>query len=205
MRKKETSVSHGSTESEIVSVDAGLRMDGLPLLDLWDIVIRVLRSPQTNKKLSIVASGHRRKIAASSNGSTITENEKHPERCDKVNSSEIDQLSQKDHVPSSDQSFQGNSKLYIFEDKDADIKMIMKGRSPTMRHVSRTHRVALDWLFDRINFDSKIQIRYVNTTNQLADILTKGCISKDEWNNFLRLLNIMNLSMFSRSHFSHFV
>ena len=24
-----------------------------------------------------------------------------------------------------------------------------------MRHVSRTHRVALDWLFDRINLDSK--------------------------------------------------
>ena len=25
-----------------------------------------------------------------------------------------------------------------------------------MRHVSRTHRVALDWLFDRINLDSKM-------------------------------------------------
>ena len=52
--------------------------------------------------------------------------------------------------------------------------MIMKGRSPTMRHVSRTHRVALDWLFDRINLDSKIQIKYIDTKNQLADILTKG-------------------------------
>ena len=45
--------------------------------------------------------------------------------------------------------------LYVFEDNEAVIKMIMKGRSPTMRHVSRTHRVALDWLFDRINLDSK--------------------------------------------------
>ena len=27
-----------------------------------------------------------------------------------------------------------------------------------MRHVSRTHRVALDWLFDRINLDPKNQI-----------------------------------------------
>ena len=33
---------------------------------------------------------------------------------------------------------------------EAVIKMIIKGRSPTMRHVSRTHRVSLDWLFDRI-------------------------------------------------------
>ena len=42
--KKQTSVSHSSTESEIVSLDAGLRMDDLLALDLWDIVIEVLRS-----------------------------------------------------------------------------------------------------------------------------------------------------------------
>ena len=45
------------------------------------------------------------------------------------------------------------SMLYIFKDNEAVIKMIIKGRSPTMRHVSRTHRVALDGLFDRINLD----------------------------------------------------
>ena len=36
--------------------------------------------------------------------------------------------------------------LHIFEDNEVVIKMIIKGRSPTMRHVSRTHRVALDRL-----------------------------------------------------------
>ena len=41
MRKKQTSVSHSSTDSEIISLDAGLRMDGLPALDLWDVVIKV--------------------------------------------------------------------------------------------------------------------------------------------------------------------
>ena len=46
-----------------------------------------------------------------------------------------------------------------------------------MRHVSRTHRVALGWLFDRINLDPKIQIKYIDTKNQLTDILTKGEIS----------------------------
>ena len=30
-------------------------------------------------------------------------------------------------------------------------------RSPTMRHVSRTHRVALDWLFDRIFWIEKLK------------------------------------------------
>ena len=32
MCKKQTSVSHKSTESEIISLDAGLRLDGIPLL-----------------------------------------------------------------------------------------------------------------------------------------------------------------------------
>ena len=35
--------------------------------------------------------------------------------------------------------------LYIFEDNEAVIRMMINGRSPTMRHVSRTHKVALDW------------------------------------------------------------
>ena len=42
MRKKQTSVSHSSTESEIISLDAGLRLDGIPALDLWDVIVAVL-------------------------------------------------------------------------------------------------------------------------------------------------------------------
>ena len=42
MCKKQTSASHSSTESEVISLDAGLRMDGLPALDLWDLDIEVL-------------------------------------------------------------------------------------------------------------------------------------------------------------------
>ena len=35
MCKKQTSVSHSSTEVETTSLDAGLRMDGIPALGLW--------------------------------------------------------------------------------------------------------------------------------------------------------------------------
>ena len=44
MCKKQSSVSHSSTEPEVVPLDAGLRMDGMPELDLWDLVIEVLHS-----------------------------------------------------------------------------------------------------------------------------------------------------------------
>ena len=63
-----------------------------------------------------------------------------------------------------------------------------------MGHVSRTHRVALDLLFDRISLDPKIQIKYIDTKNQLADILTKGNFTRDEWNHLLTLFNISHFS-----------
>ena len=99
-----------------------------------------------------------------------------------------------DCVPSNVQSSHQEALLYVFEDNEAVIKMIIKGRSPTMRHVSRTHRVALDWLFGRINLDSKIQIKYIDTKNQLADILTNGNFTRDEWNHLLRLFNVSHFS-----------
>ena len=84
--------------------------------------------------------------------------------------------------------------LYVFEDNEAVIKMIIKGRSATMRHVSRTHRVSLDWLFDTINLDPQIQIRYIDTKHQLADMLTKGNFTRDGWNNLIHLFNISHFS-----------
>ena len=146
MCKKQTAVSHSSTESEIISLDTGLRLDGLPALELWDLIVSVL--------------GHVSRVSDTSG---------QPDKSQK----KIDVMKDIDSVPSNVQSARHEALLYVFEDNEAVIKMIIKGRSPTMRHVSRTHRVALDWLFDRINLDSKIQIKYIDSKNQLADILTK--------------------------------
>ena len=40
--KTQTAVSHSSTEGEIISSDARLRIDGIPVLSLWDKVIDAL-------------------------------------------------------------------------------------------------------------------------------------------------------------------
>ena len=52
MCEKQTSVSHSSTKSEIISLDAGLRLDGIPALDFFDLVVSVLHgnSYQSNQK-----------------------------------------------------------------------------------------------------------------------------------------------------------
>ena len=152
MCKKQTAVSHSSTESEIISLDAGLRLDGLPALELWDLIVSV----QGNMTQTPDRPGR------------LVVNDKNQTSQGKTNALNIIEC-----VPSNVQSSHQEALLYVFEDNEAVIKMIIKGRSPTMRHVSRTHRVALDWLFDRINLDPKIQIKYIDTKNQLADILTK--------------------------------
>ena len=60
----------------------------------------------------------------------------------------IDDLDKVDSISSNVNSSHQEALLFVFEDNEAVIKMIIKRRSPTMRHVSRTHRVALDCLFD---------------------------------------------------------
>ena len=186
MCKEQTSVSHSSTEAELLSLDAGLRMNGIPALDLWHLVIEVFHSSlnQTNKtqrcttaterNLSAIPQSHKRKRIPTTN-------------------TDLD-LTNIDHVPSSGKHSGSNAMLYVFEDDEAVIKMIMKSRSPTMRHVSRTRRVALDWLFDKINLESKIQTRYIDTKTSTRRHLTKCNFTREEWNNLLHLFNISHFS-----------
>ena len=49
MCKKQTSVSHSSAEAEVISLDAGLRVDWIPALDLWDLVILKYYIPHQTK------------------------------------------------------------------------------------------------------------------------------------------------------------
>ena len=125
MCKKQTAVSHSSTESEIISLDAGLRLDGLPALELWDLIVSVFGSV----------------IQTSDRTGRLVDIERNQKCQGKIN-----MLKNIDCVPSNVQSPCQEALLYVFEDNEAMIKMVIKGRSPTMRHVSRTHRVALDWL-----------------------------------------------------------
>ena len=110
-------------------------MDGLPALELWDLIVSVL--------------GNVSRVSDRS-GKPESDDHKHHKSHNK-----IDAIQDIDAVPSNVQSARQEALFYVFEDNEAVIKMIIKGRSPTMRHVSRTHRVAFDGLCDRINPDPK--------------------------------------------------
>ena len=51
MCKKQTSVSHSSTESDVISLGAGLGMDCIIAIDLLDLVIEVLQLTNTKTRI----------------------------------------------------------------------------------------------------------------------------------------------------------
>ena len=159
------------------------RMDGIPALDLRDLVIEVFHSsPKQSKKTKDQARG---------DSSRNTTSNKHTQNRTKVPTKHNNlESSDVDYVSSNAKSSLFAAMIYIFVDSDAVTNMIIKNRSPT----TRTYGVSLDWLFDRINLDPKIQIRFIDTKHQLADILTTVHFTRAEWNNLLHLFNISHFT-----------
>ena len=108
MCKKQTVVSHSSTESEIISLDTGLRLDGLPALEIWDLIVSVFGN-----------------ISHISDRSGPPDNDVHKRH---KSQKKIDVMEDIDAVPSNVQSARQEALLYVFEDNEAVIKMIIKGR-----------------------------------------------------------------------------
>ena len=90
-------------------------MDGLPALEQWDIIVSVLGN-----------------VSRVSDRSGKPENDVHKHH---KSHKKIDVIKDIDIVPSNVQSARQEALLYVFEDNEAVIKMIIKGRSPTMRDV----------------------------------------------------------------------
>ena len=104
MCKKQTAVLHSSTESEIISLDTGLRLDGLPALELWDLIFSVLGN-----------------VSRVSDNSGKPESDAHKRQ---KSHSKIDVVKDIDLVPSNVQSANHEALLYVFEDNEAVLRCL---------------------------------------------------------------------------------
>ena len=95
-----------------------------------------------------------------------------------------------DHVPAIVPITPRPTQLHSFEDMAEVTQMMMKGRSPTFRHVTRTHRVDMDWLCERIIEDHSIVLKNVRTSYQLAVSLNNGSSFSHRWKTLLQLWQI---------------
>lgn len=160
--KKQRAVSHSSTEAELIALDAALRLDGCALLYLWQLITEVYYPEVLQNEKAV------HKPVAKTN------QEYAPNPINQA-------LMQVDYVPCNVPKSRGSANLIVFEDNEAVIKMCIKGRSVLLRHVIRTHRVNLDWIFERMRTDPGMRMKYIRTIFQVADILTKGGFSADQW------------------------
>ena len=132
MCKKQGAVSHSSSEAEIIALETSLRMEALPALELWDTIIDVF---EPNAPLPFA--GEQNLFA-------------HTAENQKTQISGPRDVFDVDWVSTTLKTSPHRTKLIVLEDNEAVIKMAIKGRSMLMRHVSRTHRIDLSWLFERL-------------------------------------------------------
>ena len=113
---------HSWPELEIISLDAGLRLDGISSLDSSDLIVSVFGNTIQNHDITVDLFKNEHEVFSPTNASS-----------QRV----INYLNNVDLVTSNVQSSHQEALLYVFEDNEAVIKMIIKATSPTMRHVSR--------------------------------------------------------------------
>ena len=158
-------MSHSSTESEIVAAEQGIRTEGLQALTFWELVTELLSTDPVKK----------------------AETRHAPPKSCELNpySQNFDPAKYFAYTRRPEQK----TVLIIAEDNEAVIKLVKKARSMALRHLPRTHRIDLHWLFE-VCSHPRVRMQYVNTKQQAADICTKSINDPQTWSHLLELCQI---------------
>ena len=84
---------------------------------------------------------------------------------------------------------------YVFKNKEAVIKMIIKGRSPYNEACFQDPQSCSCLAIQSNQYGPKIQIKDIDTKHQLADMLTKGNFTFHAWNHLLCLFKTLAISV----------
>ncbi len=71
------------------------------------------------------------------------------------------------------------------------IQVAETGRTPTMRYMSRTHRVDVAWL-QEVSTTGDVLIQYAPTDTMAADIYTKRFTDSLKWEHARQLINVLS-------------
>ena len=83
----------------------------------------------------------------------------------------------------------GVSQVQVCGDNQAMLIVMKTGRNPTMRHLSRTHRVSVAWLHEQYQRENFV-FSYVTSSDMAADIFTKPISQPDVWSHARKKINV---------------
>ena len=149
----------------MVAAEQGLRTEGLQALAFWELVTELLSTSPVKKAET----------------QTVI-----PKDCEMNPDSQA--FNPAKYFAYTRRPDQGTF-LIIAEDNEAVIKLVKKARSMALRHLPRTHRIDLNWLFE-VCSHPRVNMRYVNTKQQAADMMTKSLNNPQTWSHLLELCQI---------------
>ena len=76
--------------------------------------------------------------------------------------------------------------MVVCEDNEATIKILQTGRSMALRHLTRTHKINIQWTVEALSADD-LQLKFVPTKSMVADIFTKPFKDKPLWDRLIIL------------------
>ncbi len=71
------------------------------------------------------------------------------------------------------------------------IRVVETGKNPTMRYLSRTHRIAVSWLHEVFQ-QPDLSLVYEKSAQMCADIYTKAFTDPVKWKTVCWLINVVN-------------
>ena len=82
--------------------------------------------------------------------------------------------------------------LVFFEDNTAAIAVMKSGKNPQIRHMNRTHQVSHRWLHEIIDRDPAVTIRYCDTKEMKADLMTKAFYDGSKFQHAISLVGLIS-------------
>ena len=178
--KKQTSTAMSSTEAEVVAAKHAVRAQGLPTLSLFGFLLGRKSQSQTGS-----AKDKFKKVEEDNVTVTCLDPE--------IDEIRYGEHHQREHSCSNILHVRLHSdfEVQFMEDNQAVISILALGSSASMRHTDRTQRVSFNWLSEQFN-QGHFNLINVDTTEQVADILTKPFTSISKWDHAISFFNLVN-------------
>ena len=175
--RKQTVTSMSSTEAEVVAANQSMRVEGIPILALFE-QLKIFRQDGDTARGDAVPQIVQKGILA-----------KIDREIDEIRNGNVESGISVADITGLVAHFPEFYRIKVMEDNQATITIMANGKSQGMTHAFRTQPVSFRWLKQQFEL-GQFDLVNINTHCQVADILTKPFTQPMKWSHAQRLLSV---------------